>query len=80
MSNKVLSLTILVTKSVLGPDTASTILSVHRVFESIATSKFTKFPGDILVAQQSRGHARPKSEDNKGEEVAHGQSPPTSSV
>jgi hypothetical protein len=37
------SLTVLVAKSIFGPNTASTVLSMHSIFESIATSNITYF-------------------------------------
>lgn len=65
-------LTILITEFVRRPNAALASAAVDGIDKAEALGLFSIRPAVIGIAQQTRGHARPQSEDDKGDEVAHG--------
>lgn len=73
-------LTILVAEFVRCPDTALASTAVDSINKTEALRLCSIGPVIGWIAQQSRGHARPQSEHNKGNQVAHGHCPASSFV
>jgi len=65
-------LTILVAELVGRPHAAVSVRAVDSVHEPVALGLRRVRPLVLRVAQQPRRHARPKGEDDEGEQVAHG--------
>ena len=64
--------TILVAELVRGPDTAVAVGSMDSINESVRLGLLCVLARVVRVTQKSRRHAGPESEDDKGQQVAHG--------
>ena len=65
----------MVAEAVRGPNTAIAVRPVDRVDEPKALRLPRILARVVRIAQQPRGHARPESEDDKGQQIAHGHGP-----
>lgn len=66
-------LTILIAEAILSPNAARAVDSMDGIHKAIAASQLSIRTLHTLIAQQTRWHTWPQSENHKGEEVAHGQ-------
>ena len=64
--------TVLIAESVLRPDAARAVGTVHRVDKPVLARLIASGALDVGIAQQARRHARPDGKDDKSNEVANG--------
>lgn len=64
--------TILIAEPVLRPDATSAILAMHCINEAIALGQFSLWASVVGIAEQSRWHAWPESEDHECKKVTDG--------
>lgn len=71
---------VLVAEFVLRPDAAFALSAVDGIDEAEAACFFANGSGDVGIGEETRGHAGPKGEDDKCDQVAHGHGTPTGFV
>jgi hypothetical protein len=70
------ALAILVAEAVFSPHTSRSVGTMDSVDEPIAASQLSLWAFHSRVTEKSRRHAWPEGENDKRQEIAHGEGPP----